>query len=310
MKLCKLFLSFFISSFTLSGFAASQAFDNKKAIGRGRSSEVFRTTHEGQPAVKKRVFLQSSHRAKNLSTAISSFCAAGEHPSIVRVLRPLEQAADNENQYEYVCEYAAHGSLATYLASNKIDYSQQLTFALEIAEGVKHLIENYGVQIQIFTNNILVFEDKAGVLHCKVFPTFHHCFPETALRTSTSRVFEMAPELLRNECHGPEDYIASAVYSYGMILRLLVAREVPFSEMRNDTTSLFPFIMKVTATKELQPTIPDTCESFLRDLIGRTWTVPKDRPEFAKIIEELQKAITFAGALVGIQFIDVPLEDV
>lgn len=74
------------------------------------------------------------------------------------------------------------------------------------------------------------------------------------------------------------------VYSFGIILWEMIAREVPFSGLNGVQVSI-----QVT-TKNLRPTIPPDLDPDVTRLIQDCWdTDPARRPSFDDVVKELKR---------------------
>lgn len=75
------------------------------------------------------------------------------------------------------------------------------------------------------------------------------------------------------------------VFSYGIMLWQLVAREEPYSDRENNIDLAIE-----VATEGLRPKIPGFCPVDYAELMRRCWAAnPDDRPEFDEIQESLTK---------------------
>lgn len=121
----------------------------------------------------------------------------------------------------------AHGSLFDYLseARNEISWAQKLQFSRDIAAGLMflHTTTPAVLHRDLKSANVLLGSD----LVCKIsdFGTVSIIAPFIAGRVVTNPRWQ-APEVIRNLPYGP----SSDVYSFGILLCEVAARQVPFTD--------------------------------------------------------------------------------
>ena len=88
----------------------------------------------------------------------------------------------------------------------------------------------------------------------------------------------MAPEVINSNKYSEK----ADVYSYGIILWEIAAREAPYKHLKGHKVSI-----EVTS-KNLRPKIPQNCPENFARLMKKCWNVsPFKRPSFRDIIREL-----------------------
>ncbi|VDK54297.1 unnamed protein product [Anisakis simplex] len=202
------------------------------------------------------------------------------HPNIIQFFG----VSEGDLGFIIVTELAEGGSLYSYLhnpENPKIDFKQTITWALEIARGVRYLHYEAPVTIihrDLKSGNIVL----SGEGVCKLCDfglskiLTHSCTPSSFVGT----VPWMSPELITQE-----NKISKAidVWSYAVVLWEIISREVPYS-------GLGPFrIMELVTQKGSTLAIPASCPASFERLLRKCWRMnPEERCNMHQIIDALK----------------------
>lgn len=213
------------------------------------------------------------------------------HPNIVRV---FGASIDRSEPLCIVEEYAAHGSLFDVLHnSSKINLewwlrwrmAKQLVAALDYL----HTLEPEIVHRNVKSSNVLI----AQQWHIRICDVgMSKVRSETAQQSlkgtmkdvpvmKSSAVRWRAPETMGRT---PEWSTKSDVYSVGMVIWELCARQIPFQDVVDDAA--IPIMVRMEGER---PEIPNGCPEVLMNIIRQCWKAdPHERPSCADILGEME----------------------
>ncbi|XP_070574789.1 fibroblast growth factor receptor 2-like [Ptychodera flava] len=220
--------------------------------------------------------------------------AMSRHPNIIRLLGVCTDSAPTF----IVLEYLVQGSLAstmkeihsTFTTSKKsgITEKQMLSFALDIAEGMKHLEKLKIVHRYLSPNHVLV--DRS--LHCKI-SNFGYA----------SDVIDSSSFFTKAEGSVPQRWMAiesladlkfsskSDVWAFGVVLwHILTIGETPYESIEVNR-----IVQRLNGGYELPK--PAVCGQKLHDMMKQCWRrIPLKRPKFRELASKLNTCIDDAKA--------------
>ncbi|XP_076810414.1 uncharacterized protein LOC143453136 [Clavelina lepadiformis] len=188
-------------------------------------------------------------------------------------------ACAEEPNFCIVTEYACHGNLFDFLASDsELGTNRLLVWARDIALGMNYLHKEAPVTVihrDLKSKNVVICRN--FVLKVCDFGASRF-LSNTAVMTITGTYPWMAPELIQ----GLPTCEMCDVYSFGVVLWELLIREVPFKGLQG-----FQIAWAVVEKLE-RPLIPDTCPNRFANLMRQCWAAEvKKRPPFHNIIRQI-----------------------
>ncbi len=262
-------------------------------IGHGSYGDVYRShwqQHDEAVAVKVLTGELTAQAEKDLHREASIM--AHLHDSRVagsmHTVRLLGLVVEKP-RFALVMEYLPMGTLFRLLHKEDVDllpWDLCYQLALDIARGLQILHGQNILHRDLRSQNILLFiQDQR--LRAKL-SDFGLSTVKNSIRRTTTDAKSLrgagtlgwkAPELLKPDGHSS---YSSDVYSYGMLLWELAAREVPFANMEDE------FAIRQSVLEGKMETIPGDCPPKLAGLIKQCWSLePENRPTVTKIIEEI-----------------------
>eukprot|EP00698_Gefionella_okellyi_P008200 TRINITY_DN2020_c0_g1_i2.p1 TRINITY_DN2020_c0_g1~~TRINITY_DN2020_c0_g1_i2.p1 ORF type:complete len:404 (+),score=77.65 TRINITY_DN2020_c0_g1_i2:110-1321(+) len=176
--------------------------------------------------------------------------------------------------------------------SDSYDWRKFRQMALETAAGMGHIHQQGQVHRDLKSLNLLVDRQ----YHVKICDFGLAKFTDKAIKMTGGRGTTqwMAPEVLRHL-----DYDGKAdVYSYGIVLWELCARDVPYKDYTSDYK-----IAEAVALKHERPAMPIGIPPAVAKLIQACWSpAVSDRPTFA----EIQRVIEDEN-FIPAQMLDIPI---
>ncbi|KAI4317000.1 hypothetical protein L6164_024915 [Bauhinia variegata] len=190
-----------------------------------------------------------------------------------------------------VTEYMSGGSMYDLLHKQKagLTLPSLLRVAIDVSEGMNYLHQNDILHRDLKAANLLM--DEKGVVKLADFGVARMQDQSGIMTAETGTYRWMAPEVIE---HKPYDHKAD-VFSFGIVLWELLTGKLPYEH-------LSPLQAAVgVIQKGLRPKIPRHTHSELVELLRQCWRQdPSLRPEFAEILEFLQRlANRVAGAVGG-----------
>jgi serine/threonine protein kinase len=183
-----------------------------------------------------------------------------------------------------IIEYCAKGSLAQlmYDKGEQIDYTLSVKLLTEIAQGMNylHLSRPVILHRDLKPHNILVDDNWTVKISDFGLTQAKGSSADGTTQTMVcGTTFWQAPEALESQQYTE----ASDVYSFGMIINELFARQRPFAGMNSHQAAL------AVMTQDTRPRVPDYTPPRVRNLIERCWhRDPAQRPPFHQILQELK----------------------
>ncbi|EQC29266.1 TKL protein kinase [Saprolegnia diclina VS20] len=249
------------------------------AIGTGRSGQTFSGIWRGTFIAAK--VINVSHHNQSLSDEILSefyrevaVVSRLRHPNIVLFLG----VAINPPKYCLVFEFMQSGALTDLIRQRKPTPIDFFRIAREIAMGMNYLHLCSIMHRDLKSGNVLL--DAYGTVKISDFGL--SCVLEIGhssdLTAETGTYRWMAPEVI-----GHEPYSMKAdVYSYGVILWEMIAKEQPFKGMSPIQAAF------AVARQQMRPPFPKDTPESLMQLVETCWHQdPAQRPTFAQILDVL-----------------------
>eukprot|EP01130_Rhizamoeba_saxonica_P007432 TRINITY_DN3008_c0_g3_i2.p1 TRINITY_DN3008_c0_g3~~TRINITY_DN3008_c0_g3_i2.p1 ORF type:complete len:731 (-),score=149.10 TRINITY_DN3008_c0_g3_i2:1261-3369(-) len=207
------------------------------------------------------------------------------HPNLVNIL------AFSTDTFSIVMELLPYGNLFEFINNPESprDWEISLKIAIDTAIGMKYLHE---------LNPPFIHQDlkSPNILLLSLYPNSPICakvadFGLTtrlyvpALRQKNADRDVVNPTWLAPEVMKELPYTGKVdVYSFGIVLWELIARQYPFSNLKCD----FMFEQEDAIKSGSRPPLPDFCPEDLADLIRECWDGNPDlRPEFSEIVVRL-----------------------
>ncbi len=203
-----------------------------------------------------------------------------QFPNIVR----LYGVCTEPGHYAMVMEYLPQKSLRHRLQDDKeFSWTQRWQVAVDMAQGLAYLHSRKILHRDLKSLNILLDANH----HAKI-SDFGLAKVKLEINSSSSKVNKtsgsvrwQAPELFkRNASPTP----ATDVYSLGMILWEIAARQLPFNDAANELTAM-GWIKDGEQEK-----IPADCPKALAEIIQACWAAPEKRPTAQDIVTRLKQA--------------------
>ncbi|KAH9101813.1 hypothetical protein AeMF1_021518 [Aphanomyces euteiches] len=251
-----------------------------EAVGNGRSGQTYSGIWRGTRVAVK--VINVSHHNQTVSQEILgefhrevAVVSRLRHPNIVLFLG----ASIDPPKYCLVFEYMENGALTDLIRQRRapIDFFR---IAREIAMGMNYLHLCSIMHRDLKSANVLL--DAFGTVKISDFGL--SCVLEAGnaadLTAETGTYRWMAPEVI-----GHEPYSGKAdVYSYGVILWELIAKDQPFKGMTPIQAAF------AVARQHLRPAFPEHTPECLRTFVNLCWAQkPHDRPTFAVVLDMLPK---------------------
>jgi serine/threonine protein kinase len=257
-------------------------------IGTGEASKVTLESHVGGVGefAVKHVYahrLRKTEFFREIETQIKL-----NHPCILRILGFV--IVKTFRGAEIHTEFAENGSLESVLkdvAEGKFQSFWNPTgigiIICGIVLGMRFVHSSGFIHRALDPSNILINGDGKPLIS-----DFETSLPqefEGMWTPEPGSIHYTAPEHYRDEieCTNKVD-----VFSFGLILyEILVGSAVFPASMNASPTGPLP-VMRLLLKGEM-PTIPDTCGSFMKNMISRCWSMnPANRPSFDDILNEFQ----------------------
>ncbi len=204
------------------------------------------------------------------------------HPNIVSIY----DVGDEKDLHFIVMEYVDGETLKKYIVSNGyLDAKQIVSFAIQIASGIKAAHDNKIIHRDIKPQNILILSDETTV---KVtdFGIAKTSNTSTVQMTTMGSVHYSPPEQARG---GYTDE-RSDIYSLGITMYEMATGTVPFNGENNVEIALMHLQEEPLPPRNLQPTIPEELEKIILKCIMKR---KDDRYQSMEdLIEDLQKVFS------------------
>ncbi|XP_065209242.1 plexin-A4-like [Planococcus citri] len=269
-----------------------------KFLGQGEFGRVVKGNVSGllQPDIVTTVavkMLKNGHTDEdmvNLVKEMELMKLIGRHDNVLSLLGCCTQ----DGPLLIITEYSSHGNLLDFLRNHNRDLSttvQEMTsidlsetvlimFAQQVANGMEYLASIKCIHRDLAARNVLVFDNH--IVKIGDFGLARDIRHEYYYRQKTNGKFPvkwMAPESLKH-CRYT---IQSDVWSYGILVwEIMTFGTVPYLAY-DDAEKL---IQDIKAGYRMNK--PDDCPEMLYCLMRKCWNyLPKDRPNFTTIVQEL-----------------------
>ena len=264
---------------------------NMKRIGEGAAAMVYKAQYQMTDVAVKKLKVSTLIRDGELSVEYQREIEALTHISHPNLLLFMGATAD-QGQPVIVTEFCHGGTLFEILHEKKksvpnITYKQRLKMALDIAKGMHfmHSLKPPLMHRDLKSLNLLLQEQIEGpesYVNVKIsdFGLTRHVNEQSFARmTGQAGTFHwMAPEVLMNQPYSEK----ADVYSFGIVLWEILAREPPFAKMK-------PLeIAKKVVEESERPSlssIPEDCPKEIIIIMRACWDQNASRrPTFSDVI--------------------------
>lgn len=214
--------------------------------------------------------------------------------SCPHILRVLGACIGRSSTLCIVEEFAQHGSLFDVLHNSSFNLEWWLRWRmakqLAIAVDFLHSLDPEILHCNVKSSNVLI-SDQWHIKLCdfgmsKIRSETAQYFLKNTVKDvpvmKSSAVRWRAPETMGRT---PEWSTKSDVYSVGMVIWELCARQIPFQEVVDDAA--IPIMVRSEGER---PEIPSDCPSILADIIRKCWNAnPDQRPFCIELVEEMER---------------------
>lgn len=242
-------------------------------------SKVFQATWKGETVALKRIKYQSEeerdillHEAKTLSQV--------SHPAIVQFKAFLHDEA--KGRIGIITELVEQTLFDLNKNKVPLDWPTQLSMAKELTSAITFLHHREPIVLHgdLKSVNVLVTRDLkiklADFGSCKIASSYASADIRNVART----IRWSAPEVLKTEMYT----VAAEIWSLGMTLFEIGAREVPYAYLSDDK-------LRAKIENEELPLIPKLMNPSLAILVKTCWQEPHLRPSAKQIMEGLTKIV-------------------
>jgi serine/threonine protein kinase len=249
----------------------------KKELGSGDFGKVY----EGEWN-KSRVAIKV-----NTSNDLESFYKEAElmlnlrpHPNVVQTLGYCEK----DNNLVVVVEYCDGGSLDKTLFDSDVKLSKkdQINIIWNIAKGIYHLHVNNIIHRDLAARNILIARDVPKISDFGMSRRVKEVQQHSQTKTTLGPLRWMAPESLKKLIYNEK----TDVWSFGILCWEIICQSEPHLEVN-------PLDVGGKIRDDyLTPTIPENCDSQLRELMLECWNpLPEKRPDMKIICDRLESMV-------------------
>ena len=198
------------------------------------------------------------------------------HPNVCLFYGACTRSAET---LSLVMEYCPNNNLWSLLQNRNIDlnWDQKIELAMGVAKGIYYL---HSFPVPVLHRDLKSLNILLDIYLVPKLADFGWTRMLAEKMTGSVGTFQwMAPEVIKGNTYTEK----ADIYSYGIILWEIAAREPPYKKM-----SATQVCVEVR-DKDLRPTIPDDCPEPFANLIKKCWNRdPKKRPPFKEIIHELR----------------------
>ena len=191
-----------------------------------------------------------------------------------------------------VTEFCAGGTLFQLLHERKeiqLSWKQRLKFAKDVAEGMAylHAVTPPIIHRDLKSLNLLLSEvvngpGDASIVKITDFGV-SRLVTDEMMTGFIGTCHWMAPEILKSQPYG----LPSDVYSYGIVLWEILARETPYKGVN---PSVIPYHVTSLGKRPDINSIASSCPKEIKEIMNLCWqTEPSARPTFQQIIQMLGK---------------------
>uniref|UniRef100_A0A0V0GA85 Mitogen-activated protein kinase kinase kinase 7 n=1 Tax=Triatoma dimidiata TaxID=72491 RepID=A0A0V0GA85_TRIDM len=252
----------------------------KEILGKGSFGVVYKARWKGIDVAVKSIETEAEKKAFAVEVKQLSRVS---HPNIVKLYGACE------NPVCLVMEYAEEGSLYNVLHSapyKKYTAGHAMNWALQCAKGVAYL---HGMTPSLIHRDLkspnLLLVHGGRVLKICDFGTA--CDKKTYMTNNKGSAAWMAPEVFEGSKYTEK----CDIYSWGIILWELIARERPF---KGDRSTAYSIMWSVH--KGLRPPVIRGCPRPIHVLYTRCWDKePKIRPSMEEVVSVMDKLMPYFG---------------
>lgn len=256
----------------------------EEMVAEGGSAKVFRGRYKNtevaikqmKTSMNKNDFLNEFNREINTLSKLS-------HPNLVTFI-----GACVGDQHCIVTEFCSGGTLFALLHEQKtvkLNWRQRAKFALDIAKGMKYLHSLSLLHRDLKSLNVLLSAGGLGEEMTAKISDFgvSKVIGDGVLTGNIGTCHWMAPEVIRGDSYG----LPSDVFSFGIVLYELLARETPYKGI--EPKSICYQVVNLKKRPDLN-LIAATCPEELKGIMIRCWNEnPASRPGFGDVVNELSR---------------------
>jgi serine/threonine protein kinase len=243
----------------------------KRELGAGSFGKVFLGTwRKAEVALK----LATLSTWEDFANEVKLTVNMPPHPNVVQV---FGISRDGPHPV-LILEFCDGGSLDKMLYDDNYSLSteQTLEIVTGIARGMYHLHRNSIIHRDLAARNILLASGRPKISDFGLARVVDKQSQSGQTKSNIGPLRWMAPESLQSSTYSTQ----SDVWSFGIVVYEIVARHEPHFD--EDPMSIGFRIRD----EGLVPTIPETCDPFIRDLMLACWhPEPAKRPTFDQICE-------------------------
>lgn len=278
-------------------------YDKICKIGKGAFSIVYKIEYNGNFYAAKTFFRSDGTTEEDqwdqvrISREIE-ILTKFNHPTIITFHGYSLIDFDNEKNITLIMDWAANGSLYTYLekvrksfeSKYELNNTNRQIILIGIARGMMFLHQNGIIHRDLKPENILLDEHlRPHITDFNLSKRVDPSDPNSQSLHDSTELY-MSPEMI-----GKEDYdFKTDVYSFSLVMYEIVTNEIP--KFPGDKTINNSINAALSGSR---PSIPSSVKPTFRDLICRCWAQdPQNRPDF----EQIYKMLAFGMAHNGEEF--------
>ncbi|KAF0553680.1 kinase-like protein [Gigaspora margarita] len=253
-------------------------FNKLERIGEGAYGEIYKAKWKEEVVALK--IPKPNRDKKYIIKELQLFENFDYHEKIIKFYGTTK---DNENQINFILEYAEDGNLRDYLDKNKkLGWSDKLNIAKEIAEGLNFLHSNGIIHRDFHSKNILVHKGRAMIAD---FGLSEHENVEFEASSAFGMPAYIDPHCLENS---KSNYVSkkSDIYSFGVILWEISSCRQPFEGFE-------PYYVICNIRKEgmREQPVNGTPKRYMSLYVDCWNNDPEKRPETNSVLETLQELV-------------------
>lgn len=248
-------------------------------IGSGGFGVVYKAKFRSETVAVKKIHAHALSNAASVGefqSEVAVLCTL-RHPNILRFVG----ACTKPPNLMIITEFMARGTLFDLLhqSQERVTWPMRKKFALDTCKGMRYLHDSKLLHRDLKSSNLMLDRD----LNCKVGDfglTRISKGSAAAIMTGQCGTFQyMAVEVLANKPYSEK----ADVFSFGILLWEMVARQLPFFGMQPMQVGL------AVLNQGLRPTIPPKTPVPLCNMMRACWdTDPQKRPSFAQLVAALE----------------------
>ena len=253
----------------------------EKKLGSGGFGVVYLGSWQHVDVAIKQLHVTSLDASESQDLLTEAGVMAGlRHPHVVQLYGVVTERAP----YCMVMEYLSGGSLDSvlYNKAHPLTQATQYRWGKEIGAGLAYLHTQKILHRDLKSPNVLLTEEnKAKLTDFGLAKVKEKAASSSCAGKAKGTITHMAPELLSMGESVPYS-TASDVYSLGIVLWELWAREAPFKQATN------PMQVGFWVMSGNRPKLNDTTPPRIKDLIQRCWhQEASQRPKVDEVIDTI-----------------------